>query len=628
MRKSQILWGICFVFFSLQAFSQQSSYADSVKQLIKKQDRYDIKIEILQTSIKKIYATKFDETIELSRTGLQLAENRKDPVQKGDFLRFIGLALAKKGNIDSATIYYYNALKILEPTANTEKLGLLYDDMARMYRKLKQSKRALQFYDKALALYEAENNLEGIARINNESGSVYRDDYGNYQEAKRRFQKSLQLQQQRKDSVGIGYALEFLGYNEMLVKDYDKSASYLTKALDIRKNIKDDFALMLNYTALGELYKETKRYQLSNSHFEKSNEIARKINFQDIQRHNFQKMVDNYEALENYPQALASLKAYNVINDSIYNTQKLKNVEEITAKYETAEKEKQILLQREKLRLRNQWIFGLTALAFIIGLIGFLLYKQQTLKNHKQKKESELKLALGKIANQNKLQEQRLAISRDLHDNIGAQLSFIVSAIHTVQYYKSEENQPVNNKLNHIATFAKETIQELRDTIWAMNKPGITLNDLQSRIANFIEKGKQAHPNIKISLQIDQQVAKETPFTSLQGLNIFRIIQEATNNALKYAKANAIDIQILQEGKDIVFQVQDDGEGFVENEIEAGNGLQNMRKRAGELPSLLNLISVPQKGTKVEFRMGALEKRVGRISKRTVNVVFPTEIGR
>lgn len=165
----------------------------------------------------------------------------------------------KKGNVDSASVYYYKALKTLEPTKNTEKLGLLYDDMARMYRKLKQTKRSLEFYDKALKLYEAENNLEGIARINNESGAVFRDDLADYKTANERFEKSLRIQRQRNDSVGIGYALEFLGYNQLLIKDYKKSESYLMEALAIREKLKDDFSTMLNYTALGEYYNQTKQ---------------------------------------------------------------------------------------------------------------------------------------------------------------------------------------------------------------------------------------------------------------------------------------------------------------------------------------------------------------------------------
>lgn len=607
--KIKIILLIAFIgLFSVSSFAQTTPLADSIVQSVQQEKNYNQQIAILQKSIKEIYNTKSDETLTLARFGYDLANQKNDKVNRGDFLRIIGLSLMKKGNIDSASAYYYKALKELEPTKNTEKLGLLYDDMARMYRKLKQSERSLEFYDKALKLYEAENNLEGIARINNESGAVFRDDFADYKTANERFEKSLRIQRQRNDSVGIGYALEFLGYNQLLIKDYKKSESYLMEALAIREKLKDDFATMLNYTALGEYYNQTKQPQKSNEYFEKSNALAEKIKYPDIQKYNYENIMHNYEILGDYEKAYQNLKAFNVLNDSLYNTKRLKDVEEISTKYETAEKEKQIA-EKEKqiaekelaLKIRNQWIFGLVALAVIIGLIGFLLYKLQILKNIKQQKDNELKLALEKIESQNKLQEQRLSISRDLHDNIGAQLSFIVSAIDTIKYYVADNNEQLTGRLSNVGVFAKETIQELRDTIWAMNKSGITIKDLQSRIANFIEKAKHSYPNIRISLVTDKNIPDGIAFTELQGLNIFRIVQEATNNALKYAQAEQIEIRISKEDDNIHFQITDNGKGFVEKDVEAGNGLLNMRKRASELGDELALNSTAGRGTSVSF---------------------------
>ncbi len=600
-RFKTIIYILCIGLFSVSSFAQTKPLADSIVQSVQQEKNYDQQIAILQKSIKEIYNTKSDETLTLARFGYDLANQKNDKVNKGNFLRLIGLSLMKQGNVDSASIYYYKALKELEPTKNTEKLGLLYDDMARMYRKLKQTNRSLEFYDKALKLYEAENNLEGIARINNESGAVFRDDLADYKTANERFEKSLRIQRQRNDSVGIGYALEFLGYNQLLIKDYKKSESYLMEALAIREKLKDDFATMLNYTALGEYYNQTKQPLKSNAYFEKSNALAEKIKYPDIQKYNYENIMHNYEILGDYEKAYQNLKAFNVLNDSLYNTKRLKDVEEISTKYETAEKEKQIAEKELALKIRNQWIFGLVALAVIIGLIGFLLYKQQILKNIKQQKDNELKLALEKIESQNKLQEQRLSISRDLHDNIGAQLSFIVSAIDTIKYYVADKNEQLTGRLSNVGVFAKETIQELRDTIWAMNKSDITIKDLQSRIANFIEKAKQSHNNIRISVITDKNISDNKSFTGLQGLNIFRIVQEATNNALKYAEANQINIHINQTDDSIHFQITDNGKGFVENDIEPGNGLLNMRKRALELGNELVLSSTAGSGTSVSF---------------------------
>lgn len=130
---------------------------------------------------------------------------------------------------------------------------------------------------------------------------------------------------------------------------------------------------------------------------------------------------------------------------------------------------------------------GLGLVAILLSVLGYLLYNQQKLKNRQLQKESELKEALARIETQNKLQDQRLKISRDLHDNIGAQLTFIISSIENLQYGFEIKNEKLTKKLQDISAFTKETIYELRDTIWAMNKSEISLEDLQTRISNFVE---------------------------------------------------------------------------------------------------------------------------------------------
>ncbi len=597
----KLLWIVGMAMF-MNPILAQVKLTDSISQAVQNAGTYEEQLAILLTSIDEIYTTKYDETILLARQGYRLAQQKNDRLNKGDFLRRIGLAMGKKGKIDSASYYYYKSLKELEPTGNVEKLGLLYDDMARMYRKLEQKNRALEFYDKALALYQSENDQEGIARIYNESGVVYRDS-GDYKKADELFKKSLRIQQQRNDSVGIGYALEFLGYNQLLIKNYTSSEKYLQQALKIREKIGEDFAIMLSYTSLGEFYKATKQHLLSNDYFQKSNSKAQKIKFLDIQRYNNSQILENYEAIGNYEEAYKHLQAFKKLDDSLYNAQKLKDVEEITTKYETAEKEKALAENEISLKIRNQWILGLIALAVIVGLIGFLLYKQQVLKNIQQQNDNALQLAHEKIASQNRLEQQRLNISRDLHDNIGAQLTFIISAIDTIKYYSSDIDQNLSNRLTKISSFAKETIQELRDTIWAMNKSTLSIEDLISRIANYIEKAKQSQDTCNVILRLNNSDKNEMSFTGLQALNIFRILQEACNNALKYAAAKEIQVQIKSQGETTYFAVVDNGSGFIEKEIEPGNGLLNMRKRALELKSELDINSSANSGTVVSFQV-------------------------
>ncbi|MBC8645428.1 sensor histidine kinase [Flavobacterium lindanitolerans] len=229
------------------------------------------------------------------------------------------------------------------------------------------------------------------------------------------------------------------------------------------------------------------------------------------------------------------------------------------------------------------------------------VFQQAETKNIQLQKENELKDALLKIETQNKLQEQRLRISRDLHDTIGAQLTFIISSIDNLKYGFQIEDERLQNRLAGISEFTKETIYELRDTIWAMNMNQINFEDLKSRISNFIDNAKIS--SIGIDFQFvysDAGLCKRT-FTSVEGMNIYRIIQETINNSIKHSGAGKIAVTIDGDEDNLVIEVTDNGKGFSPGLNKEGNGLNNIRKRAKEIGGEIELNSKPGEGTAMKL---------------------------
>jgi signal transduction histidine kinase len=168
-----------------------------------------------------------------------------------------------------------------------------------------------------------------------------------------------------------------------------------------------------------------------------------------------------------------------------------------------------------------------------------------------------------------------------------------------VKYAFDIDNPKLDNKLTNISSFAKDTIVELRDTIWAMNSNEITFEDLESRINNFIEKAKEAKDEIQFSFGTDVDL-KDTKLTSVEGMNIYRTLQEAVNNAIKYANASTISINVKRVENQIQILIQDNGIGFDEATIAKGNGLQNMQKRIEDIGGKFRLNSSSE-GTQIKI---------------------------
>lgn len=298
---------------------------------------------------------------------------------------------------------------------------------------------------------------------------------------------------------------------------------------------------------------------------------------------------------------------FKTLSDSLYALERQKSFKVIETQYQTAQKEAALLETRATLaetkldvRRRSNIIYGVASLAAFLGLLGYLFYSQQKLKNRQLKKESELKTALSKIETQNKLQEQRLRISRDLHDNIGSQLSYITSSLDNVKYGLKGQNNKVEDKITEIGDFTRVTINELRDTIWAMNKERISIEDLTARIGNLLEQVRSSYPSINIDFDRDENINLDTTVTALEGVNAYRIIQESIHNAVKYSKGSAIYIHIFQIENELKILVRDNGIGFDTEIPSSGNGLNNLKKRAADIDGVL-LIKSSDKGTEIHL---------------------------
>ena len=84
-------------------------------------------------------------------------------------------------------------------------------------------------------------------------------------------------------------------------------------------------------------------------------------------------------------------------------------------------------------------------------------------------------------------------------------------------------------------------------------------------------------------------------------MNIYRIIQEAVNNAIKYAEASLISVKIHSKNDVVEIEVNDNGKGFNMATVELGNGINNMKKRAEEIKAKLIIGSLENKGTQIKL---------------------------
>ncbi len=646
----KIAFAAAFLIFLSEGRSQETlTNIDSVLRVLQRAPADTSKALLYQKIGGHYNVVHLDSAKTFLVEGLELSEKLNFPKGKWINLNTLGNYHERKTQYDSAMVFYDRALDIVEELNSTKGFAVVLNNIATIHIRKGDYEKALEFMFRALKAEEDLNNENGIAQAYNNIGVVYyymqdfdkTTDYltraleiqerlGNYdglingynnvgaifdylqqyEAALESYGKGLEIAKKIKDRKNEAIQLVNMGLARSKMGQLDQAEDLLKSSLAIREEIQDFHGMATSYIAYAENSVQQGKMDQALNYFRKSLEISEEKNLKLLRKEAYRGMADVYEQKGNYQNAIGFLKQMQSVKDSILNEDNAKIIAEVETRYETEKKEKEILAQRAEIaegeleiKRKSTLLYGSLGLAFVLGLLGYLLYNQQKLKNRQLQKEGELKAALAKIETQNKLQEQRLRISRDLHDNIGAQLTFIISSIDNLKYGFTEISDKLSDKLKGISRFTSHTIHELRDTIWAMNKNEIGLEDLQARISNFIENAKVAANNVAFQFEVAPDMNSNISFTSIQGMNIYRIIQEAVNNAVKYSEASDIKVNFSEEQSQYVVQIIDNGKGFAMDDIERGNGLHNMNKRSIDLGGSCTIESQPQQGTMVRLEI-------------------------
>ena len=230
-------------------------------------------------------------------------------------------------------------------------------------------------------------------------------------------------------------------------------------------------------------------------------------------------------------------------------------------------------------------------------LIDIILFQVALLKRWN---EQEKQLAVEKIQSQLGLERLRNKISGELHDDIGSTLSGISMYSHmTNEQLQNGNYEKVKNSIGIIQRSASEIVGKLSDLVWAINPQQDSFTTLMEKIVAYADdmcKAKGISFTTNFSLATEKQ---DMPMESR--LQVYLILKEAVNNAVKYSNARHIDLQIKKQADHISVEVKDDGIGFDTGSKYAGNGLVNMAKRSEEIGGKLLLLSERNNGTTVRL---------------------------
>lgn len=197
------------------------------------------------------------------------------------------------------------------------------------------------------------------------------------------------------------------------------------------------------------------------------------------------------------------------------------------------------------------------------------------------------------------IEKLRTRIATDLHDDIGATLS-------SISMYSDVVKQQVREKLPHLEPImdkigenSRDMVSSMSDIVWAINPNNDNGSKLLHRIENYA-LDLCSVKNIRLHFRADPGISNLILPLEYRK-NIYLIFKESLNNALKYASAKNIWIDIIIKNGQFKMTLHDDGLGFITALTSAGNGLNNIRERAKEIKGEAGIDSVIGKGTTISL---------------------------
>lgn len=532
-------------YLEIDQIEEAQKWLDYSKKMLLKypNDAQQYDINSLQSEL-FYYSGLYQFGLHEAQKGIALAKKNKDSLHLSNAYLMEGINWYEIGKIVKAEISLHNGRKSfpVKPNLNYKKYQnskqYIYNNIAQLKIKTKQLDSAYFYNKRAYGFAKKMNTIRCIANVERTFGELF-------------------LKQNKKDSA------EF----------------YFKKSIETSLNVGIYDTALLGYGNLMECC--SGQSQATNYYFEKGQEI---IKLQNVNA-SFQKVF--------YQQSLAKFQSINDKNLLLTTQTKLleleKNINQNGNFYiqniadQYINSENKLLLSRinELHKQKNIKILQLLATIFF-GFILLLIIVIIRRKNRLQK------LIL----------DQKNEISKDLHDDIGSELSSILINTNLLKNYDPNDKQKV--LIDKISNTSSEISQRLNAFIWSLNTDNNNVQNFSEYVKHYAYKFLDG-TDIQLLFSDDIEGIATKILNGNSRKNLFFTIKEILNNSIKHADANKISITISSfDKKEFLITIQDNGKGMQEAN-KFGNGLVNIKKRVANLKGDLKMES--NNGLKISIRV-------------------------
>lgn len=537
--------------------------------------------KLTETADTYYQAGKVDSALWAIEQALQLATTEKDTCAMMSCYTSQGVYLRSSGKLTEAIAAYDKALQYAPLLSgnneeNLQAITTLYNNLATVYLDMKNPAQAVKYALDAVKQADKCQDKSFRTQIYTVCSSIFITQE-EYEAAKTYLSKAIALSQQlQQPETELGARTYYL----LTLFRTQASASEIQKLIEqtnaLAAKVNSTMALVNYYQVLFYVQQTRKEWKAATQTAQKILQLPGIENYPFLQYDVYNNLHLVYKELSDFPQAYHTLELAKALSDSLFVQEKSRQLEEHSVKYETQKKELEYQKLQEKRQKEKQNLqLKITFLLILMAIMAFFsLYfiQKQKLRIERQKREAEAQKREFETLQRNternatraylkELEKERNRLAKELHDGVCNDL------------YALEMNaSTLNESWKELLRTSRENIRRVSHELLP---PTFQETTLKQVLQNYAERMTSAPCKVTLTTlpeECDWSVLPET-----YCLNIYRIIQEATGNALKHASPTEIHLTLEWKLPNLELTISHNGK--FSSTSEKGIGLQTMKER-------------------------------------------------
>ncbi len=540
---------------------------------------------VTQSAIGTVYGSRgqYDLALENFEACMRIWQQIGNKSWIADTYHHIGNIQFYRSNYADALSNYLTSLKLKQEIGDQTKIAESYHDIGHIYYKQNQHHEALLNYEKALAIFKAAGMKQRMGIAYNSLGNAF-NSLGDIPRAIENYEASIELQKVIGDKAGLIYSYNNIAGLYIDQENYVSARKNLMAAMELGIELEELEGLSWSYQKLGVVSWKTGQLREAKEYLAQSLLHSKKTGNKNKLMYDYGLLAKVDSSMGHFQQALIDYQLFKKYSDSLTSEDKARIIAELKIGYETEKKDHEIqrlenaqTLQVTRIKrqtlITNILISGL----ILFALLAFFAYNYFVTRQ------------------QLKLQTLRNKIASDLHDDVGSTLSSIAIFSEIAQ----QQSKDVMPLLQTISDSSRKMLEAMTDIVWTINPENDQFENIILRMRSYAYELLGAK-DIGFDFTADEGLADiKLPMDIRKSL--FLIFKEATNNIMKYSKADKAMFSIQNEKNNLFMVITDNGRGFNTDQATEGNGLKNMKKRALEIGGQLLVESLPGHGTTIKL---------------------------